>query len=316
MRKLISACFLLGALLAVPASQAQYKADHIPGFVGLEDGTQPPPGIYAQNLVWVYPTSTVKGNNGNNIAGGLSLTSSLEVIGLSVVTNAKVLGGNYSATVAIPFIKNRIQLDSLDVNTGFAFTDMILSPVSLGWHLKRADVTAAYNLYLPTGTYSPNGKDNTGLGMYGNELSAGSTVHLDQKRQWSVAATFSTEFNSDKSGTNIHVGTTGTVEGGFGRTFYKKVSGPIPMITNVGVAGYSQFKMTGDSGSDIPLLLRGYKDHVFALGPEVNTFIPKVGMTLLCRYEPEFAARNRTQGQTIVISVAFVLKPLTKHPAP
>jgi len=47
------------------------------------------------------------------------------------------------ATVVIPFIKNEIQLDSLDVNSGFAFTDMIVSPAALGWHLKSADVTAA-----------------------------------------------------------------------------------------------------------------------------------------------------------------------------
>src|SRR5271170_802490 len=218
MRRLIPPCFLLIVLSVTLTSGAQYKADHIPGFVGLNSGTQPPPGLYVGDTGWVYPTSTVKDNNGNNIANGLSLTSSMDIIGLSVVSNYKVFGASYGATVAIPFIKNRIQLDSLDVNTGFAFTDMIVTPVSLGWHLKRADVTAAYNLYLPTGTYSATGTGNTGLGMYGNELSVGSTVHLDQKRLWNAAATFSTEFNSDKSGTNIHVGTTGTVEGGLGRT--------------------------------------------------------------------------------------------------
>jgi hypothetical protein len=52
-----------------------------------------------------------------------------------------------------------------------------------------------------------------------------------------------------------------------GKTFYKKVSGPILLIMNLGVTGYSDFKVRGDSGSDIPAALRGYKDPVFARGP-------------------------------------------------
>jgi len=35
---------------------------------------------------------------------------------------------------------------------------------------------------------------------------------------------------------------------------------------------------------------------------------------LMARYEPEFGARNRTQGQTIVSSIAWVAKLLGKHP--
>jgi len=55
---------------------------------------------------------------------------------------------------------------------------------------------------------------------------------------------------------------------------------------NLGMAGYAQFKITGDSGSDIPPALRGFKDRVFALGPEFNIFIPKPRLTFLIRYEP------------------------------
>jgi hypothetical protein len=82
---------------------------------------------------------------------------------------------------------------------------------------------------------------------------------------------------------------------------------------NLGLAGYAQFKVTGDSGSDIPLALRGLKDRVFALGPEFNMFIPGPRLLLLARYEFEFGARNRTQGQTIVFSIVRVEKSLVKH---
>jgi hypothetical protein len=78
--------------------------------------------------------------------------------------------------------------------------------------------------------------------------------------------------------------------------------------------GYAQFKVTGDSGSDIPPQLRGDKDRVFALGPEFNIYIPKPRLSLLVRYEPEFGACLRTEGQTVVFSIGWVAKSLAKHP--
>jgi hypothetical protein len=309
---LVQWSLVLLTLLIPVCSHAQYRGDHIPGFIGLEAGTQAPPGLYLANVVWVYPTSTVKDNAGNAVTLPGSLTSTADIILVNVVTNYKLFGANIGVSGAFPFIKNRIQFNSLDVSTGFAYTDMFVN-ASLGWTLKRVDILAGYNLYIPTGRFSATATNNTGLGMWGNEFTIGSTVYFDQKKTWNAAANFALEFHTDKKGTNINVGDLGTVEGGLGKTFYKKVSGPIPMIMNVGVAGYAQFKVTGDSGSDIPPLLQGLKDRVFALGPEFNIYVPKPRLTFLVRYEPEFAARNRTQGQTIVFSIAWVAKSLVRH---
>jgi hypothetical protein len=310
----LSLCTLIVVSLFVPLrGQAQYKGDDIPGFLGLQSGTQAPPGLYLGNVVWVYPTSTIKDNSGHAVHLPGSLTSAAEIILVSVVTNYKLFGGNIGASAGFPFIKNRIELNSLDVSTPLAYTDMFLS-TSLGWSLKRTDIMAGYNLYIPTGRFSQGANDNTGLGQWGDEFTIGSTVYLDQKKLWNAAATFGLEFHTDKSGTNINVGDMGTVQGGLGRTFYKKVSGPVPMIMNLGVAGYAQFKVTGDSGSDIPPALRGYKDRVFALGPEFNIYIPKPRLSLLVRYEPEFGARVRTQGQTLVLSIGWVAKSFVRPP--
>ena len=305
-------CIIVAAFPVV--SLGQYKGDDIPGFLGLQSGSQAPPGLYVGNVVWVYHTSTIKDNSGNSINLPGSLTSTAELILVNVVTPYKVFGANIGGSIAFPFIKNRIQLNSLDVTTGLAYTDMFIG-ASLGWHLKRADITAGYNLYIPTGKFSQGGKDNTGLGIWGNEFTIGTTVYLDQKRLWNAAANFALEFHSDKSGTNIDVGDMGTIQGGLGRTFYKKVSGPVPMIMNVGAAGYAQFKVTGDSGSDIPPALLGFKDRIFALGPEFNIYIPKPRLTLVARYEPEFGGRVRTQGQTFVLSVVWVAKSFEKPPS-
>lgn len=303
----------VGSVCVALNCEAQYRGDHIPGFVGLESGTQAPPGLYLGNLVYVYPTSTIKDNKGNSIPLVAPITTTADAPLVTVVTNYKILGANVGGSIAFPFMKNRIQFNStLDISTSFAYTDMF-GGFNLGWHLKRADITAGYNLYIPTGSFTPNATDNTGLGMWANEPTIGGTVYLDKKRMWNAAANFALEFNTEKSGTNIRPGDLGTVEGGLGRTFYKKVGGPIPMIMNLGIAGYAQFKVTGDSGSDIPTPLRGFKDRVFALGPEFNIFIPKPQLTVLVRYEPEFGARVRAQGQSVVFSIVWVAKSLVKH---
>jgi len=316
MLRLSQGCLLAVVFLAAVSSFAQYKGDDIPGSLGLQSGTQPPPGIYAGNLLWVYPTSTIKDNQGNQVNQRGSLTSTLDGIVVSGVTNWKFLGANYGASVVIPFISNRIQLNSLNVNSGFAFTDMIITPVQLGWHRPRADFIAQYNLYVPTGKYSQGGNDNTGLGMYGNEFQVGSTLFLDDQKQWNLSGNFGLEFHSDKRGTDINVGDMATIQGGLGKTYYYKTDGPIPRIMNLGVDYYAQFKITGDSGSDIPPALRGYQDRVFGLGPEFNIYFPKPRLIFLVRYEPEFAARVRTQGQTIVFTVAWTAKSLVKLPPP
>jgi hypothetical protein len=308
--------FLIVTALFVFATsaQAQYKGDDIPGFLGLSNGTQPPPGLYLGALAWVYPTDTVKDNNGNSIALPGSLTSSAGIMLVNVVTPYKLFGANIGASGGFPFIKNRIQTDQLNVSTGFAYTDMFAG-LNLGWHLKRADVMAGYNLYIPTGNFVQGGNNNTGLGMWGNEFTIGTTVYLDERKLWNAAGTFALEFNTDKSGTNIQVGNLGTVSWGLGRTFYKKVDGPIPLIMNVGAVGYTQFKVSGDSGSDIPPVLRGFKDHIFAAGPEFNIYVPRPRLTFLVRYEPEFAGRVHTQGSTVVFSFAWVAKSFV-HPHP
>lgn len=313
-----SSLFLISVLLLLSLfSTAQYRGDYIPGLVGMSAGTQPPPGFYLGNVTWIYPADTIKGNNGNTIpTGDLKITSAFNVISVNLVTNAKFLGGNFGVAAGIPFVKNRLQLDAFDVSSSLSFSDTIFTPANLGWHFKRADVQTSYSFVAPTGSFTSGATDNSGLGMWAHEIALSSTAYLDEKKSWSLAGSFNVEFHGKKSGTNITVGDLGTVEYGVGKSFFKKVGGPIPLITTVGAAGYSQFKITGDSGSDIPAALQGLKDHVSALGPEVSLFIPQPRLTLLFRYLPEFAAQNRTQGQAFVFAVVWVAKSLAKPPQP
>jgi len=300
-----------------PSAHAQLKGDRIPGAIGLQSGTQAPPGLYVANLAYVYQTDTIKDNNGNTIAAGanLHLTTALEGVAFSWVTNGRFLGANIGGQLMLPFVHNRIQTNSLSPSASFGLTDIYLQPLALGWHRSRADFTAGYGIYFPAGSYVSGGSDNHGLGMYGQELSAGATLYLNQAKQWHLAALMSYEFHTPKRGADQTVGQIMTIEGGIGRTFLKKTTFPVPTIMNLGVAGYTQFKTTSDSGSGVPPILLGLTDQVAAVGPEFNVLFPKQGFTLAVRYMPEFGAQLRTQGQSFSVTLAYVAKSLAREPA-
>ena len=212
-------------------------------------------------------------------------------------------------------MKARIEGTNLDVPGSFKFTDIYVQPLQLGWHKSRADFVAGWGLFLPTGSWELGG-DHGGLGMWSNLFQAGTTLHLDDKHAWTASLLASYEIHSHKEDTNIKVGDIVTLEGGIGKSFYKPVEGsPIPRITNFGLVYYTQFKVTSDEGpAGSSLLFEGMKDHVFGIGLEANVFLPKQKLLLGLRVVPEFAAQDRTQGSTFMLTLAYQAKSLVKVP--
>jgi hypothetical protein len=119
------------------------------------------------------------------------------------------------------FANNRIQGTEIDANPGGGLTDSAVTPISLGWHFKRADATAAYNIFVPTGRYTDGASDNTGFGMWGHELAVGTTVYLDGKKEYHAAALVSFDFQSKKEDSETKVGNEMNIEGGIGGDFLK-----------------------------------------------------------------------------------------------
>jgi hypothetical protein len=155
--------------------------------------------------------------------------------------------------------------------------------------------------------------------MWSHDLQAGTTVRLDNKRQWATSGLATLELHTTKKDSNLQVGNILTLEGGTGRAFYAPVQGsPIPRIINVGAVYYGQFKVSADSGSG-PLLdprLADGKDHVFGAGAEVSVFLPKAKLLLDARLLGEFGARTRPQGTTILFTIGYQLKSFLKLPTP
>jgi hypothetical protein len=292
----------------VTAVQAQLNTQHIKGNVGLKSGSQAPPGVYfIAPLVYVYKTDEVKDHDGTRRPFASDLTSALYGAGISVVTNRKLLGGSYGFQVVFPVgANNRLQGTEIDANPGAGLTDSVITPISLGWHVMRADATVGYTIFAPTGRYTNGANDNTGLGMWGQELSVGTTLYLSGSRQWHAATLATFDFQSKKEDSETKVGNVMNLEGGLGGDFLK---GGL----TVGLDYYASFKLTEDQIDGFPDRLTRGNNKVFAVGPEVQLALARKTTLygfLKVNYQWEVYARSTTQGSALTILATFLMKPL------
>jgi hypothetical protein len=297
-------------------ASAQLKGHYIPGFTGLANGSQAPPGVNLILPIYFYTTDTLKDDNGDALGVNPRVNASFLGPGVAWVTNLKLLGGNWGGqALPIAFMKSRIEGNSLDVPGSLKFTDIYFQPLQLGWHQPRADYTVGWGFFAPTGSWELGG-DNGGLGMWSNDFQAGATLRLDDKRAWATSLLATFEIHSKKKDTELQVGDILTLEGGTGKSFYKKIDGtPIPQIASIGLVYYGQFKVTSDEG---PLggtrFFEGKKDHVFGVGLEGSLYLPKPKLFLSLRVLPELGAVDRSQGWTFLLSLAYEVKSLVKLP--
>ncbi len=296
---------------------AQLNGENLLGDTGLKNGSQPAPGWYVAGLYYRYHTDTIKRADGSTLSldpsqsGEQTLHAFIPLV--IYVSPAKVLGANYGFMVAPPLANGSLEAPGIalsgEVDTGPA--DLYVVPLMLGWHQPRADVNAAFGFYAPTGRFTSGADDNVGKGMWSFELSAGTTIYLDEKKTVSVATSAFWESHTEKEGTEILVGNTRltgvkvgqllTLEGGVGKSFLQGAM-------SVGLAYYAQWKLTRDEfGGPFDAALLG-KHRVYGLGPDVTIPLAtksKLIALLNVRYFWEVGARVKTEGQSLVVTATF-----------
>lgn len=290
-------------------SNAQLKGGHILGSSGLQSGTQAPENTLSLYVPgYIYTANCLRNPDGDKI-GNPDLNMFLTGVGANFVTDFKILGANYGATVLVAFASNTIQGSYIDSKSNFAFTDMLVQPIQLGWHHKKADFVFSYQMYIPTGKYEYGGNNNSGLGMFMNEISAGTTLYFNDKKTFHFSALAAYEINGKKKDTDIKTGDILSIEGGLGKTFYcMNAEKTAPKgILNAGLIYYFQYKVSDDK---IPvgsfLVLEPDKDHIGAVGAEVNYLHIGCMTQAGFRWVSEFGAINRFQGNTFFITLAHV----------
>ncbi|HYV00533.1 MAG TPA: transporter [Pyrinomonadaceae bacterium] len=291
---------ILLLIVSLPAI-AQERGQYIPGTAGLNSGLQTPEGFtYANQFIW-YPATKFKDQNGDTAPIDFDLDLLVDLNMLAYTSKAKFLGANYGMAVVVPIVNSPVSLPRLGAGinpTGIG--DLYVEPINLGWKLKKADVKVAYGFVAPTGKFDETGSDTTTTDYWGHEITFASTIYLDKTKLTQFSFSTNWEFHQKQRHEDLKVGNNMTLEAGVGKIFVKNQG---KQLIQFGVIGYSEFQLTNDSGTAVPPLTANNKDRVFAIGPEFGVILPTKKFNFLARVLPEFGARNRTQGVTVVFAI-------------
>jgi hypothetical protein len=277
-------------------AQSQDLGHKILGGIGLDAGTEPDAGLYVGDRVLYYRADELDDRNGERIpVKGLDIKAASNVTGVS--RTFKLDGTLYlSASIAVPIARLSLNADEPRASVDrFGFGDLFVEPARLGLRLPHFDVVTSYGFYAPTGQAQRSG---VGLRQWSHQVSAGGAVFFDDHRGWRLSALASYDLYQKKIGIDIRRGNTVQIQGGFG--------GPLFKLIDAGIAGYALWQVGDDSGSALPLVLRGARDHVIGLGPEIAIVLPAIRARLAVRHEWDFATRSRPKGQILVAGLSFV----------
>lgn len=292
---------LLVALLGLIASglSAQETGHYPAGAEGIKGATVPGPGDYLKWYNFYYQAETLKDGNGNRVPTPFNVNVFATAPRFIHITETEILGANYGWDVLVPLLHTDIEAPGLSLNRSrTAVGDIYVEPLLLGWHGDQYDLGAAIGIWCPTGDYNPNSPANAGKDYWTGMFTLGTTLYLDEAKTWSVSTLGRYETNSShlqfdrRAGDNFHI------EWGIGKTIEK--------VWDVGVSGYCYWQVTDDRGAAITYDPTVH-DRLFSIGPEVQYFHEPTNMAFQLRYQWDFAARDRLEGQNLVLSVVKIL---------
>jgi hypothetical protein len=302
--------------------QAQQKGQYMPGQYGLNAGVLPDPGFTYANMEINYSTGTINdaSGNGHKLNSDLSLWVVENIF--MYVPSTKFLGGNLGFQVVFPTLANAsVDLEAEDTHGASTegLADTWVQPFTLGWHLKRADITVGDAFMVPTGRYAPGAANNIGTGYFGNHLTMGTTFYLTKNKGTSANIFTDWEVHGPRQGTYNTYKTPGqafTDEWGFGQILPLKKD--MSVLLQLGVIGYDQWQITpnggtfavsGPEGNVIILPAKSLPYYsVHAVGGQLSLILPKKNLALFFKYEDEYKAFSRPIGNTLVFGGSWTLK--------
>ncbi len=290
---LIKKVFYLSIVIVTVSSMAGSGSEYVNGVEGIKAGSVPPPGLYTRNYIVFYNADSLAGLDGNELPVGFNADVSAVVSRFIVITKYKIFGADYGFDILLPFLNTSLKIDTMGLDeTRAGLGNILVEPILLSWHFKRADLSAAAGVFLKTGNFSAMHPASPGKDYDTTMFTLGGTVYLDSTRKttFSILSRYETHGTSGSSG--ISPGDDFHFEFGFGHTFGR--------FTDVGIAGYGAWQVGGDTGA-----IQGadVRDRVLALGPEISTVLPKLGLLLSVRVLKEFNAIDRPEGWIAVTTL-------------
>jgi len=250
------------------------------------------------------------------------------------VTEKKILGGTYGIVAAIPLAYSRLEVEvegnltanlngtltvegrhdrSISFQTGVSKTfsssaedsqwdlgDIYFRPFMLGWGGKHWSASTWYGVYAPTGDYDEGALDNTGLGYWTHEFHLSGAYYPWEHHGTALILGANYELHGDKDEADIEPGDHLTLD--YGISQFLPLKKDKSMLLELGIAGYSQWQVDGDSGSDVAN--PDYEGVVHAVGLQVGMVMPHAGFALEFRWLHEYEAENHFQGDALSFTLA------------
>jgi len=298
---LLTVCTQL--LLTAKTMAGQDLGHKLPGLVGLDAGRIPEPGFYLVYRLVNYGAGELRDRNGNPIpVGHLQLQGLSNAAGISYTVELGQSSLSLSATAAAPIARLRLNVhDRPEASFDrFGLADIYIQPVRLGWRRDRFDLVSSYALYLPNGVAPLAGGKGVSDGQVTHQFSAGGSIYASANRKAFVTALASYDLNLRKRGIDITRGDTLQVQGGVGLERFDR-------LVEFGVAGYGLWQVRPDRGADLPALLRGARDRVYGVGPEVAVLIKAIRSQVRLRYEWDLGVLSRPKGNVFAAGINFVV---------
>ena len=119
---------------------------------------------------------------------------------------------------------------------------------------------------------------------------AGATWYIDEGKTWAVSALNRYEFSTEQRDTHVIPGQAYTLEWGVSKTVAK--------VVDLGAVGYYQQQVDPNGGASW-----SSRNRVAAVGPEVSMAFPKQMFFASLRYNYEFMAESRAQGNAVTLTL-------------
>lgn len=278
-----------------PIASGQVQGTHYPnGVEGIKGASIPGPGLYIRMYNLYYMADDLKDASGHDSPVGLEVSSYVLAPRVLWVSETEVLGGNFFVSALLPVVYTDIEITPPKgapvpkiSKSDWGIGDLYVDAADIAWHGKQWDAAAGVGFFAPTGEYNVNDPSSAGKDMWTGMGTLGGTYFPDVERTWSVSVLSRYETHTEQDKLDVTPGDDFHFEWGVGKSV-------MPCL-DVGLAGYCQWQVTDDEGSDVTWDKSDH-DQVFAAGPEIAGVIPQIQTVASLRTLWEFEARDRPQG--------------------
>ncbi len=273
-------------------------------------------GLYAANYFVAFANGQLNASKelplGGNLAAGVNANIQAEVPVVIYAYPFSVEDITFSSGIGVPwmwedmqvdatFNRNQVQLTGTRQQSVSGLGDIQMMPIMAGWTNGDFKLGGMFNVWAPSGAYSPNQLVNPGLGYWTFEpMLAFSWLSTKIGTEFSVFS--GVDFNTKNQTTDYQTGDIFHVDASLAQH--------LPVFGGIAGLGASAFylrQFTGDSGSGARL--GSFQLESFGVGPTLS-YVHPIGKSMLVvdsSWLPQLNTQNTLKGSFIwlKVTVAF-----------